>query len=199
MDAKTLATMLKVTKQKDQGKKEERQAFLSRVAEAISHDNFTSEMFAKLPADAQKWYEEVVEASKANADTVPDFAPAEKKEKAAAKPKLTLKAPAKGKAKEEPKAAAKGNEKAKPAKTAKPKKEKKVGRWDKVAKDKVGYRSMAEAVRHIVCKNKTVPAFEDVEKEIAARGFKGVNRSRVFDNYHHAKGTLTVLVELGKL
>jgi len=194
--------LLKATKQKPQGPKESRNDFLTRLAQAVN-DDVTPAAFKKLSEDASTWYDNVVAASESNADSLPDFSAEEKKKfTIGAKGTAKGKAPAKAPAKEEKKPAAKTAAK---SKTAKPEKEvkhrdKKPMRWENAVKDKLGYRSMIDAVRHIICSApKLTITFESMKEKLEARGFTKTNEFRLYANYIQVTQTIAMLQELGKL
>jgi len=196
--AEILAAILKATGEKaqgkkEQGKKEKREDFLKRLAEGIN--DLKQEKYDKLPSEIQEWYEEVVEAAEKEADEIPDFDPeaeeAEEKEEKeeSKKKKLVFGKKKKGKKEEE--------EEEEEPKKKKGKGEKEPGK-SKV-KDKLGYRSMAEAVRHIFFTSKGKISFEDLKEKVEERGFTGLNELGMYDNYNHSKGAYRVLEEMGKL
>src|SRR3990167_4179326 len=181
--------LLKVLKQKAQGAKESRQEYLTRLAEKVDGD-LDEKAFAKLSQETQEWWDEVVKASDKGAKEMPDFGEEPTEEEAPAKKGFGKKGKEEKEEKEEKKPA-----KEKAAKSSgKGKKE-----WDGT-KDKLGYRSLSEAITHITCTPKNLDiSVDDVKEKIKERGFGGGNDSYIYGRFIYVKGTIAMLKELGKL
>ena len=190
--------LLKATKQKAQGAKEDRNEFLTRVAQAVN-DDVSATAFKKLSEEATAWYENVVAAAEGGAKSLPDYNVEEKKKFSIGSKGKAPAAKGKAPAKEEKKAKVKIG-KAPAAKKETKARDKKPMRWENAVKDKVGYRSMIDAVRHIICAApKFTITFEAMQEKLEARGFTKANEFRLYANYIHVNGVIAMLQELGKL